>query len=377
MFPKSCFTFLGGAAAAAVVAIGGVGVVQATTTDYEWLGTTSNSFTTSTNWSNATGYGVPTLGTTNSGPLAVANGGTSASPSSGSYMLYSPGSGITTTFSGTGNLLIGATPGPHAAIGSATVASGTLVGDGNLTVGQGTNADTALLTVSGGAVNAYDVQVNGGGTVAITGGTISNTVATDSSFINNGVVNLSAGSLTLSDAFSLGTTGGGTLNISGGTASVAGTLSVSTGGATTGSITLTGGSITAASAVALGTSPTETGGGTITFGTGSGVFEMTGFNSGSPNLTFGKNSYFNFLTGSLGSISINGASLGYFQGLVTAGDIKVSGSTATTSEFAYSSSSGQGIYKLVGSSVPEPATLGLVSLGGLGILLLGRTRKSA
>jgi hypothetical protein len=125
------------------------------------------------------------------------------------------------------------------------------------------------------------------------------------------------------------------------------------------------------SALTFGNTSGFGGDGTLTFGLGSGVFEQTA----SDTLTFSNSgSYINFLSGSAGQLSLDGASSSFFANLVSSGDILVNGATATSSEFVYSTSGTQGIYELA-TAAPEPGTWAMLALGLVGLVAFQSRRN--
>ena len=308
------------AAAVGTLALAGVlgaaGVANAST-NFQWNGTTSSDFATASNW----GGTAPTENVlSNGGYLDVANGTAHA-------LDYTSAQG-TTGFAD--DFLVG-----NNANGSMNITGGTL--DVNTGGAQGLaigNYSTGTLNMSGGTLNN-----EGGSYFEIGNGA-------------TGTINLSGGTITTSGSlnFSSGTSGSGVLNITGtGIFDVTGTIGTTFNGAS-------------------GTTSY------ITLGAGNGVFEQTGTNKITFDATTGATSYINFLSGSGGQLSLNGETQAAYDALIASHNILVNSLAASPSDFQYTTVGSQDILSL---AIPEPATLRLMSLGGLGILLLGRKRKSA
>jgi len=93
-----------------------------------------------------------------------------------------------------------------------------------------------------------------------------------------------------------------------------------------------------------------------------GITLSTGLSSVASTFMIGTNSYVNFLSGGTGSLSLEGWNQSNFDALVTAGQIKIDGATASISAFSFSTVGAQGVYGL--APIPEPSTYGIVA-GGL------------
>lgn len=117
--------------------------------------------------------------------------------------------------------------------------------------------------------------------------------------------------------------------------------------------------------------------GIVTFGLGNGVLTFNGLTdltTASWNLGVGSSlSYFNWLSGSGGSLAIgtgtpgseSPASQSFFESMVASGGIRVDGVAALASQFTYSvNANNEGVYQL--AVVPEPTA---AALAGLGLLL--------
>jgi hypothetical protein len=122
------------------------------------------------------------------------------------------------------------------------------------------------------------------------------------------------------------------------------------------------------------------GGGTnlVTLGAGSGVFELTGLGSAT-TANFNINttsSAFNFLSGSDGAISINGANAAFYDGLISVGDIQINGTADTSAnDFTFSTSGGQGVLEL--ATAPEPSVWAMMFGGLAALLAICRFRRMA
>ncbi len=261
---------------------------------------------------------------------------------------------------------------------SVSTAQTELTGGGSLTVSSGT------LNISSTKWGSYNGQNTNGGTnnyYTQSGGTVNWTAKGSSEQI-----------------FAIANHGGnGDFSISGGSLNVNANQVIiardSTGGAVSGELNLTGGAVTLTTAQfgmggsfssTSGTNNTWTNGsgltGTITFGSGNGVLLITGLNSTSaPDFNINtSDSHINFLTGSGGKFEVSAAgtaaSQAFFDELVTSGAIEQNGALAATSDFSYSTSGNNGVFQLA-APVPEPASLGLVAAGGLGLLACGFRRR--
>ncbi len=155
----------------------------------------------------------------------------------------------------------------------------------------------------------------------------------------------------------------GTINLNTGTFSVAGAIPFGLGGDFG----------TTLSATATWTS----GNGISKMNITDGVFMQTGFtlatglSSTKSTFMIGSTSYVNFISGGTGYLSLQGWDQSSFDALVTAGQIKLDGATASTSDFSFSTNGSQGTYAL---AVPEPCTA-MSLMGGVGVLALLRRRN--
>ena len=102
-----------------------------------------------------------------------------------------------------------------------------------------------------------------------------------------------------------------------------------------------------------------------------GITLATGLSATESTFMIGNSSYVNFISGGTGYLSLQGWDQSSFDDLVTAGQIKLDGETALTSDFSFSTNGSQGIY---GLAVPEPSTA-MFLMGGLGVLALLRRRS--
>ena len=282
---------------------------------------------------------------------------------------------------------------------------------------NGTWANNATMTYTSAPndptnVSTSQTELTGGGSLTVSSGTLNLTSSTWGSYngqnttggVNNyytqsgGTVNWTAKGSN-EQIFNIGNHGSlGDFNISGGALNVTTDQVIiardNTVTGTDGQLTLTGGTVTFTTAqFGMGGVFSSNGGtsntwtaqngmtGEITFGSGSGELLVTGLNSLTNSNTFNVNTadaYINFLTGSGGQFEVSAANaaapLSFFQGLVTSRAIKLNGSAATISDFAYSTSGNNGVFQLA-APVPEPASLGLVAAGGLGLLACRMRRR--
>ncbi len=235
------------------------------------------------------------------------------------------------------------------------------------TIGQHIEAAGSSVNISGGATVNWDITSQGWSQQRL--------------YIANGPynpasasVNLNGGTFAVTSANSgdsgrgvyVGAGGNnsvGTINLNTGTFSVAGAIPFGLGGDFGNTL----------SATATWTS----GNGISKMNITDGIFMQTGFtlatglSSTASTFMIGGTSYVNFISGGTGYLSLEGWDQSSFDALVTAGQIKLDGATALTSDFSFSTNGDQGTYRL---AVPEPSTA-MFLMGGVGVLALLRRRN--
>ena len=155
-------------------------------------------------------------------------------------------------------------------------------------------------------------------------------------------------------------------DINGGTVDIAGNYNYITGSGdaiaqTAGTVTVTG-------------KPLELGNSTATYTLSGGTLTTIG-------LTFTSGAAFNFV-GTSGTLFLknSGSQPWNFASLTGIANslFEVNGVAATSGHLAFVTGSGvPSGYTQISAVVPEPASIGLLGLGGLGLLLLGKRRKTA
>jgi hypothetical protein len=225
---------------------------------------------------------------------------------------------------------------------SYTEKEGSTIFNGQLLVGVHSDSSIpGVLTITGGTLTINDSQFG-----AIVGQTTTGTLN-----VSGGVLNLTGGHPTF-----LANEGDGTINLSGGTISVDGDLLIDrnntiNGGNFSGIIKITGGKVLVNGQTSFDVDGGGGAGGTgykkIEFGLGDGTFIQTKVGTlVFPIIDDAGTAYVNFVTGSKGSLSLNGATKDYFDGLVKANRIKIDDKPALPSDFNFMTSGGQGVYKL-------------------------------
>ncbi len=350
--------------------------------------------------------------------------GSSYAVESGSVSAKLGGAGIALTKSTAGTVTLSGT---NTYTGLTTVSVGTL----NLNT-TAANSISGNLTVSGGsAVLQQSNQVDNARNVVVGGGTLD--IAGNSDTVNG--VQLTSGSITgsgrtLTSATAFDLEGGSASAILGGTLgankTTGGTVTLTGANTYTGGTTISGGTLNVNADAALGGSagavaisngatlqaagPVSTGLRTLTLGTGGGVIDtnsnVVNFNIGSTvtgstltktglgTLNFDANSTLtglgalaanngttnvnSVLGGGSSTVSVTGATTLKFGSVSqTLSSLTIgAGSTVTfTSGVAAFSGGGGGKVTSLGSTVPEPGTLGLLLVGALGVL--NRRRRQA
>ncbi len=393
---RKVFTLAAALAAGALVS---AGAAQATTTLY-WGGNTPG---TSGNWSTSTSD-TP-WATTSTGAIGTdwtdgdnanfQNGGTDTVTVVGTIGATTPVPTITVNNSTTADLLGSDTvnvSGSGAGAGLAGAANSTLVVDGPTVNFTGAlRKAEANLTVDGGTVNITSRLSAGvagwagkfsGGTTNIDLGTSAYGIrlGDDSFSYNGGGGNTGTGQLSVTITQDTGSTvavgGGVTGGVQIGSGSTAGTAATDT-------YTLNGGSLTTTNLQIAANGTNETAefdlvGGTITVtnstpttANGDGLVFGTSLGSGS-------SAAFNFVTGN-GMLILkdanNGSTAWNFSTLtgIANSDFLVNGTAATSSELTFAADTNLSGYTDI-SLAPEPASLGLLAVGGMGLLLVRRKK---
>jgi hypothetical protein len=331
--------------------------------DYTWLGTANNDYLNGANWDPAGPpiLAIPNTAIINSGTVEYAPGGDLTIQNGG--VLQINGGSFTQVVDGAWMQL-------HTG-GTINVAGGTFnMGtaprfndlNGTFNISAGTATLTMLDVSSGGLVHATGgtttatlVGLGAGATLQVSGGTFSpavlaplagSTVTIDggnlilaSNYVASSGVNfsLTAGALTLSGTSEFKPVGGSTVTIAGGTLNA---YVISFDGADTvldfkgGAINLSGGS------------------------------HFDGIYGG------GAGKYVNFSLDSTGSFFIDNILEANFIGLFTGGSIRVDG-VADVNQFTITPQ-GTGYKAQLTNPIPEPGTVALLGLAGMGYLILRR-----
>ncbi len=303
--------------------------------------------------------------------------------------------------------------------GSLTVASGYAL------YGGGAAATSAFYTISGGTLNLPGYYFGGSGaatstfTLDVTGGTVNSSHYTYVAEGGDGTLTVNSGSFNNTAGFQVAhSTGTGTINLNGGMFE---TTQPITGSASTGSsyINFNGGTLqatanitsllsnfTAANVQANG-AVFNTNGNTVTVSqnllsdpTSPGGIDggLTKDGAGTLNLTGTGNTYNGNTTVSAGTLEINSNFLASTSTVsINSGAIMDLNYSSTVTDivkalYLNGISQGAGVYgvghlgstyfsgtgtlTVQGSSIPEPATLGLMAAMGAGLLLVGRRRRA-
>ena len=284
--------------------------------------------------------------------------------------------------------------------GTYLITGGTLDLLGYYFGGTGTSTETFTLDVAGGTVDSphYAYVSNGGGSGVITvnSGTFDNTAgfaAVNSS--GNGTINLNGGTFETNQPINgtnSGKNGSSYINFNGGTLQATATISllsnftaanVQAGGAIINTNTF---SDTISQALlhdaTLGTTPdgglTKAGAGTLTLsGTGNTYNGNTTVDNGTLQIDAGflaATSTVSIASGALMNLDYAGTDT--IASLILGGSSMGPGTYSHTNDPTYFGNY-TGVLNVTGSNIPEPTTLALCGLGGVGLLLLRQRRRHA
>jgi autotransporter-associated beta strand protein len=283
--------------------------------------------------------------------------------------------------------------------GTYLISGGTLDLPGYYFGASGASGETFTLDVAGGTVNLNHytyVAESGTGTITITsGGTLDNTAGFQVAHSSGtGTINLDGGTFETSQTITgSASTGSSYINFNGGTlqatANISSLLStftaanVQAGGAI---INTNGFDDTIGQALlhdaTLGTTPdgglTKTGAGTLTLsGTGNTYNGNTTVDNGTLQIDAGflaATSTVSIASGALMNLDYAGTDT--IASLILGGSSMGPGTYSHTNDPTYFGNF-TGVLNVTGSNIPEPTTLALCGLGGVGLLLLGQRRRHA